>query len=295
VSAFWSAVAAITGVLSHANVGVVVAAVAVDTGSMVLQSFRWRLFLSSLRSGATLWDALLAYAAGVCVCNITPARVIGGDAARAALIPRPAGSPPLSAMAASVVYDRSADVAGALLLIPIALPALRLQSSYWLPAGLVLAVAGVFAARPLFRRLTARIAERHPALIGRDMRGAVISALGCSVVISLLDITRITLVAAAFGVRFTPAQAASISLLRLGSGIVPVPAGIGVVDGALIAGFMWFGLPRDTAAALAIVERSIVYGWDTLLGAAALLMLGGTKALTKARSQPATVDIPAEA
>src|SRR5215471_5778320 len=120
---------------------------------LVAQAFRWRLFLRSLRSGASLWETLLAYSSGVFVCNVTPARAVGGDAARAALIPRPGGSPPVSAIAASVIYDRATDAAGIACLALIAVPALRLESPFWVPLGVLLAAALALAARPLFRRL----------------------------------------------------------------------------------------------------------------------------------------------
>ncbi len=294
MSAVWSAVAAVAGVIGHANLGWVTAAVAADTAMLVVQAFRWRLLLRSLRSAATLRDTLLAYSAGVFVCNVTPARAVGGDVCRAALIPRPGGSPPVSAIAASVIYDRATDAAGVVILAVIALPALRLESPFWLPLGVLLAVGGAFVARPLFRRLSARIASRHPVVIGHDMRAAVMGALACSLGIWLLDIARTMCVGAAFGVALSPFQVAAVALLRIGSGAVPIPGGIGVVDGALVAGFMWLGLPRDTAVAIAIVERSIVYGWDTAMGAVSVLLLGGLRSLRHARSGPAALDVAAE-
>jgi uncharacterized membrane protein YbhN (UPF0104 family) len=294
VSAVWSALAAIGAVIGHANIAWVTAAVAADTTMLFAQAFRWRLLLGSLRSSATLWDTLLAYSAGVFVGNVTPARAVGGDACRIALIPRPGGVPPVSAIGASVIYDRATDAAGIVFLALIGVPALRLESPFWLPLVVTLVVAGAFAARPLFRRLAARVAARHPAVIGHDMRAALAGALACSPGIWLLDITRTIFVAAAFGVRLSPFQAAAVALLRIGSAGIPVPGGIGVVDGALMAGFMWLGLPRDTAVAMAIVERAIVYGWDTAMGAVSLLLVGGVRALRQARAEPAALDIAAE-
>jgi uncharacterized membrane protein YbhN (UPF0104 family) len=290
----WHAITSTMTVVSHANAGFVAAAFAVDTLSLVLMAFRWRLLLRSMGSGATLWDTLLAYAAGVCVCNITPARTLGGDACRAALIRRPGGSPPVKAIAASIVYDRATDVAGFLLLGVLAVPAVKPSAPRWTMLA-ALALAAVFLARPLYRRIAPRIARWHQAVTGREMSAPVAAAVGCSLVIWSLDITRIMLVAMAFGVRFVPSQAAAVSLLRLGSGLVPVPAGIGVVDGALVAGFIWLGLPPSTAAALAIVERAIVYAWGTALGAAALLLLGGSRALKSARTGPAAFGLTSDA
>jgi uncharacterized membrane protein YbhN (UPF0104 family) len=282
MTGLWSAITSTASVFGDANISLVIAAFAVDTVSMIVMAYRWRLLLSSVGSRAGMWETLLAYAAGVCVCNITPARTVGGDACRAALIRRPSG-PPVGAIAASVVYDRLSDLAGILLLAAIAAPTLKPSSSRWgILASITLAVALV--ARPLYRRVASRFGRWHQGVVGRDLRAALIPAVGCSLMIWTLDILRIMLVGRAFGVRFGPSQAATVSLLRLGSGLVPVPAGLGVVDGALIAGFMWLGLPAPTATALAIVERAIVYLWGTALGAVALLLLGGWRALKKART-----------
>jgi uncharacterized membrane protein YbhN (UPF0104 family) len=287
MTGLWSTITATAAVIGHAKLRFVAAGFAVDTLSLILMAFRWRLLLRSVGSGATLWDTLLAYSGGVFVCNITPARSLGGDASRAALIRRPGGLPPLKAIVASVVYDRATDLPGLLLLGAIALPTIRPQSPHWVVlVGLTLAAALV--TRLFSRRLTSRIGRWHHGVIGREMDASVAAAaVGCSLLVWLLDITRIMLVGRAFDVQLVPSQAAAVSLLRLGSGLVPVPAGIGVVDSALVAGFIWLGLPMQTAGALTIVERAITYGWATALGALALLLLGGSRALrTRALGQP---------
>src|SRR5579862_3114860 len=244
----WTTITAATVVLGHAKPGFVAAAFAVDTVSLVLMAFRWRVLLHGMGSGASLWEVLLAYSGGVCVCNITPARTVGGDAYRAALIRRPGGSPSFRAIAASVFYDRAADVAGILLLGALALPVIGPKSPRWVGPALFALAAAALAARPLLRRLVSRIGRWHQEVIGHAMGRPMAVAVGCSLVIWLLDITRVMLVGRALGVGFAPSQAAAISLLRLGSGAVPVPGGIGVVDGALVAGFMWLGQPPATAA-----------------------------------------------
>src|SRR5262249_6567280 len=203
-----------------------------------------------------------------------------GDACRTALIQRPGGSPPLKAVAASVVYDRLTDLAGFLMLGVLALPTFKPNSPHWGVLALV-ALAAALVARPLYRRLISRMSQWHQAAVGRAMGASLAAAIGCSLMIWLLDITRVMLVGRAFGVRFGPSQAAAVSLLRLGSGAVPVPAGIGVVDGALVGAFIWLGLPAATAAALAIMERAIVYGGATALGAVALVLLGGWRTLKR--------------
>jgi uncharacterized membrane protein YbhN (UPF0104 family) len=282
----WSTLTAASTVIGHANLGFVAAAFAIDTLALVVMAFRWRVLLHSLGSGADLWHTLLACSGGVCVCNITPARTLGGDACRAALIRQPGESLPMKTIAVSVFYDRATDVAGFLLLGVLALPVIRPASPRWTIFGLsLLTLAAALAARPVYRRLLARAALWHQAAIGRVTSRAMALAVACSLLIWLLDITRIMLVATALRVTIGPPQAATVSLLRLGSAAVPVPAGIGVVDGALVGGFMWLGFSSETAIALAIVERAIVYGWGTALGAVSLLLLGGSRAWKKARAQ----------
>jgi uncharacterized membrane protein YbhN (UPF0104 family) len=279
----WPTIVATAAVISHAKWGFVAAAFAIDTLSLIVMAFRWRLLLRAVGSGASLWDTLLAYSGGVFVSNVTPARTLGGDACRAALIRRPEGIPSMKAIAASILCDRATDGLGFLLLGVLALPTVRPQSHWVLPGLLVLAAA--LAVRPVYRRLISRIEQGRQALFGRQLT----AALGCAVVIWLFDITRIMLVGAALSVRLGPAQAATVSLVRLGSGLVPVPAGLGVVDGALVGGFIWLGVPAVTAAALAVVERAIVLGWATILGAVALLLLGGGRALKNARAGAAAL------
>jgi uncharacterized membrane protein YbhN (UPF0104 family) len=282
----WSTITATTDVISHARLGFVAAAFIVDTLALVVMAFRWRILLHGVGSRATLWETLLAYSAGVCVGNITPARTLGGDAGRAVLIPRPDGVPPLKAIAASVVYDRATDVPGFLLLGLIALPALNLESPPWILMAALAAVAAVAALPVSRRRLASRFARWHEWMIGGTMNASIAAAVSCSLTIWLLDMTRIMLVGRAFDVPLLPSQAAVVSLIRLGSGLIPVPAGIGVVDSALVGGFVWLHLPTTTAIALAVVERAIVLGWATALGAVALLLLGGMRALNKARAIP---------
>src|SRR5262245_52889594 len=189
----WSTVTATRNAIGHARVGFVAAAVGVDVLALVVMASRWRLLLRGVRSGVTFWQTLLAYSAGVCVTNITPTRTIGGDAFRAALIPRPGGSPPIKAIAASVVYDRATDLAGVLTLGVIALPVLKPTSPHWTVVAL-LALAAAALARPMYRRLIPRLGRWHQRMIGSTMDASIAAAVGCALAIWLLDITRVMLV-----------------------------------------------------------------------------------------------------
>src|SRR5262249_12597222 len=143
-----------------------------DTLSLIVMAFRWRLLLHGVGSRAGLWETLLAYSAGVCVSNITPARTLGGDACRAVLIRRPDGWPPMKAIAASVAYDRATDIPGILLLGLIALPALKPKSPHWMLLALLALIVAVVA-RPIYRRVVSRFARWHQWMIGGRMDASI--------------------------------------------------------------------------------------------------------------------------
>ena len=54
-----------------------------------------------------------------------------------------------------------------------------------------------------------------------------------------------------------------------------------MVEGGLIAGLVWFGVPTETAAAITIVERAILYACGTCIGALSLMLLGGRRVLNR--------------
>jgi uncharacterized protein (TIRG00374 family) len=70
-------------------------------------------------------------------------------------------------------------------------------------------------------------------------------------------------------------------VIRLATGVVPLPGGVGVAEGGLIAGLVWFGIPIETATAVTVLERAILYGCGTCLGAASLVLLGGRRIVEK--------------
>jgi uncharacterized membrane protein YbhN (UPF0104 family) len=279
MSAFWTTLSSALKLVLHVNAAFVAAALVIELGGLACMAFRWRLLLVKFGARPTFWDTMLAYSGGVFVCNVTPARTIGGDATRGALIRRrvkAAGK----LIAASVVYDRATDIVGVLVLAAVALPALRHSRSAPFVAGALVA-AVLAAALPVARRfITARVRMWHDRLVGFDVRGVAAALAGCSIAVWLQDSARIMIICIAFGVWLTPSQAAALTLIRLTSTIVPVPAGLGVADGAMVAGLLWFGVPAQTAGAIAILERAILYGWSTLLGAGSLVVLGGTSLLT---------------
>ena len=284
MSGLWATITAALSLVVHANIPLVIFALLIELSGLGTMALRWRLLMLELGIRPRFRDALLTYSAGVFVCNVTPARTIGGDATRAALI-KPKVDAPGKMVAASVVYDRATDAIGVLTLAALALPVLWHSSSAPFIIGLLALVGLSLAVPPLRNFVRARIGKWHEALVGAEHTGGVggfTAVAFCSIAAWLQDIARIMIICATFNVTLSPFQAATMTLIRLTSTIVPVPAGLGVADGAMVAGLVWFGVPVETAGAIAILERAILYGWSTLLGAISLVLLGGTKLLRSA-------------
>lgn len=83
---------------------------------------------------------------------------------------------------------------------------------------------------------------------------------GLGVVIWLLDGLRVYLVAESLGASLTIPEAVVVSMLSALVTIVPfTPAGLGVVEGFMVWLLPQFGVPQDTAVAIALIDRSITY------------------------------------
>jgi uncharacterized protein (TIRG00374 family) len=102
-----------------------------------------------------------------------------------------------------------------------------------------------------YRRLNKGIFD----ILRKPLPFAVLAAL-----IWLMDGLRVYLVAEALGADLTLAEAVVVSLLSALVTIVPfTPAGLGVVEGFMIWLLLQVGVMQDTAAAIALIDRSITY------------------------------------
>ena len=286
MTAFWQTFTSAGALLAHLRVGFALAALGIFLASVVIVGIRWRLILRALGVTTTTWNAIVTYSAGVFVGNVTPARTLGNDASRIALI-RLRTTASVKVATASVVYDRASEGPAVAAVALLAIPTIRPP---FITLTIIVLVLAVLAFVPAVRRaISTRITRWHDAIVGVPVgRSSVVGVLGCSMVVWMQDVLRITLVAAAFGVFLTPSQAATLTSIRLLSALVPIPGGVGVVEGSAIAALVWFGVPLETATAITIVERAILYGCGTILGAACLALLGGRRALEK-RAQSAAI------
>jgi uncharacterized protein (TIRG00374 family) len=91
--------------------------------------------------------------------------------------------------------------------------------------------------------------------------------VGYSSLLWFQDVLRLACATRALGVILSPTQIATLSMLAMLGGLVPSLAGLGPVEGGLLAGLMAFGIDLQTAAAVTAIERAISYGFSTIRGA----------------------------
>jgi uncharacterized membrane protein YbhN (UPF0104 family) len=277
VKAFWTALTDAARLVAQANVGLIAVAFAIFLGSMVIVAFRWRQILAALGCRATIQDTLLTYSAGLCIGNITPARILGADAFRLAVIRSRTGAT-VRIVTASIFYDRFSEAPAITILALLTLS--RFRAYVWVVIGIVVALAALVLTGPIRRAVASRVVAWQETIVGVPVaRGSVAAAASWSLLLYLQDVTRIFLVALAFGVWLTPVQAATMSVVRLIGGAAPTPGGLGAVEGGQIGSLVLFGVPTETATAIVVVERAILYGSATVIGAISLMLLGGRKAL----------------
>jgi uncharacterized membrane protein YbhN (UPF0104 family) len=292
VTALWHTFTSAAALLTHIRAGYAAAALSMYLASCVVVGVRWRLILRALGATSTLWNAMITYSAGVFVGNVTPVRTIGNDAARIALI-RMRTDASVKAATASVVYDRLSELPAVVVVSLVALPALHPSAGVVVTIAIVLGVLTFVP--PIHRAIGARIAKWHDTIVGVPVGlGSVAAALGCSMIVWIQDVSRIWLVSAAFGVWLTPSQAAALTSFRLLSGLIPIPGGVGVAEGSAITGLLLFGVAPQTATAITIIERTILYGCGTALGGLSLMLLGGRRVLRK-RTQITAIAVAAVA
>jgi uncharacterized membrane protein YbhN (UPF0104 family) len=237
----------------------------------------------------TVLRATLATLGGIAAGNLTPAP--GGEACRIGLVGL-GGRATWTQATVAAVWDRLSELPPILVLSGMALVALRSLSlgrrSAWI--AIALAVALGLAAVGLRRQLRSafsverwrkRMAPSHVSA------GLFAAGVGYSSMLWVQDFLRLTCATLAFGVVLPPTQIAALSVLAMLGGIVPAIAGLGPVEGGLVAGLIAFGVDLPTAAAVTALERAISYGFSTLAGAAVIATFGGRSMWNRLRAPQA--------
>jgi uncharacterized membrane protein YbhN (UPF0104 family) len=275
----WHTVANSVQRLSTARPGYAVAALALYVVSLFIVGARWRGFLRALGGEVGLVRATLATLGGIAAGNLTPSSRVGGEACRIGLV-RLGGRATWQQATIAAVWDRLSELPPIIVLGAMALVAVRHLASGWGTVSIIIGLAavlsvGAFAISRL-RPSGFALAGWRDSLALHEVTGRVFArGVGYSVLLWLQDVLRLTCVTLAFGVVLSPTKIATLSMLAMLGGLVPAIAGLGPVEGGLVAGLMAFGADLPTAAAVTALERVISYGFSTSTGAIVIAWLGG--------------------
>jgi uncharacterized membrane protein YbhN (UPF0104 family) len=257
--------------------------------SLFIAGARWRGFLRALGGQATIARATLATLGGIAAGNLTPTP--GGEACRIGLV-RMDGRSTWTQATVAAVWDRLSELPPILVLVVIALTAVKSLATRWAPIGIAIALAAVAAIGALalwrVRRRDVSLQRWREDLARHKVSGGLFAAgVGYSSLLWVQDVLRLTCVTLAFGVALAPAQIATLSVLAMLGGAVPAIAGLGPVEGGLVAGLVAFGIDLPTAAAVTALERAISYGFSTSAGAVVIALVGGRSMWVSARKRQA--------
>ena len=287
--AIWLTVASSVARLSTANPGYAAAAFALYVVSLVIAGARWRGFLRALGGEVSVMRATLATMGGIAAGNLTPSP--GGEACRIGLV-RLGGRATWREATIAAVWDRLSELPPILVLAAMSLVAVRHLASAGRTSAVVagISVALVIVGLALWRLVPrpkrpgrggwrrsgfALAGWRERLAVDRVRPSLFAAGVGYSSLLWLQDVLRLGCATLAFGVVLSPTKIATLSILAMLGGIVPAIAGLGPVEGGLLAGLMAFGVDLPTAAAVTALERAISYGFSTSAGAMVIALMGG--------------------
>jgi uncharacterized membrane protein YbhN (UPF0104 family) len=288
----WQPVANSLHRLSTADPRYVLAALSLYIVSLFIVGERWRGFLRALGGNVGVTRATLATLGGIAAGNLTPGRV-GGEASRIALV-RLSGTVTWRQATVAAVWDRMSELPPILVLSLMALIGVRRALSGWRAAWIVLGVVGGLilgglASRRLRTTGISLKTWRERLTFDRVRWHVFAVGVGYSSLLWFQDVLRLTCAARALGVSLSATKIATLSMLAMLGGLAPSLAGLGPVEGGLLAGLMAFGVDLQTAAAITAIERAISYGFGTSAGALVIALLGGRSlwGIVRGRQLPA--------
>jgi uncharacterized membrane protein YbhN (UPF0104 family) len=284
----WHTVANSVQRLSTARPGYAVAALTLYVVSLFIVGARWRGFLRALGGEVGILRATLATLGGIAAGNLTPSSRVGGEACRIGLV-RLSGRATWQQATIAAVWDRLSELPPIIVLGAMALVAVRHLASGWGTVSIVIGLAAVlsaggFAISRLRRAGFALAGWRDRLALDRVTGRVFAEGVGYSALLWLQDVLRLTCATLAFGVALSPTKIATLAMLAMLGGLVPAVAGLGPVEGSLVAGLMAFGVDLPTAAAVTALERVISYGFSTSAGAVVIALLGGRSVWRRSRS-----------
>jgi uncharacterized membrane protein YbhN (UPF0104 family) len=293
VSAFADAVVHSLQRLATAKPAFILAALGLYIASFFIVASRLQRFLRMNGASVSVWRAALAGVAGIAVGNLMPSNRLGGEATRIAIVRRSGTATWRQATLASV-WDRLSEVPPIAVLVIMAVLAVRNLPSRWRTLAIAVGALVLLVALGLAVRSLRQSGSSWRERLALDQLSLPVFAagVGFSSLVWLQDVLRLTCSALAFGVTLSPTKMATLSVFTMIGGFVPTVGGIGPVEGALVAGFVAFGVDLPTAAAITAAERMVSYGFSTSTGSLVVALLGGRSLWSAIRRRSPSDETP---
>jgi len=283
---------------------------AAASATLVCLSLRWGYIVSGLGGSLSLLRLILYRSAAHCLAVLVPSGKLGGDPLRAWLAARDGVGP--GKAIASVAVDRTLEIASnapfsilfGFLLLQHGIPQLE-SALVTIGVGTLGLVAAIFIAvrrlrrgaglvAPLVRGMRLdrfRLVDRQLDVLAdsdasaarlveqlRRMLGAFVAGL----VANLLVIGEFLLLLAAFGLPTDPIAIVAAIFATGAAHMLPIPAGIGVLEGATMWLFQMLGYSADVGLAVGLAARLRELVW-MLPGVTYLLLRSLNASLGKVR------------
>jgi hypothetical protein len=246
-------------------------------------ALRWRLLLRGLDVRCALVRLAAYGAAAQSVSTLVSSAKLGGEPVRAYLLAR--SGVPVPATIATIALDRAFDMAAAVpftcayaaLLLQLGLPELRGAFSSVLAGATALVVGITIGARRLRRRsgvvtaiarstgldrlrvvrgqmdVLAAAEEAAARLVAQ--RARVLGAFGIGLVANLVVMVEYHLLLSAFGLPASPLAVVAAIFAAGAAHSLPVPAAVGVLEGAQMFIFEALGHPPEVGLAVGLATR----------------------------------------
>jgi uncharacterized membrane protein YbhN (UPF0104 family) len=290
IRAYWTEIVPVLGeslkILRETRIRYVILAFSVYVLSVYLFAVRWQKVLSCIGYNLKATELFPILFGAIFVNNLTPANRTGGEPLRILWAKKSFGISYTNGFI-SILFERLVEVIPITLLLIYVLylfpsldirflpqkSVLTLNSTYllllvFLAIGILL---WLFRAR--FANLLKEIRQNW-----KKLNKSFIPALLLSCGVWVLDIVRLKFIALALDIPLSLYVIASVSILYLLLGLLPVtPGGLGIVEGGLISLLLYFGLPLASAGSFVFLERFISYGLSSLIGFLYLFYYGGFK------------------
>ncbi|WP_048152115.1 lysylphosphatidylglycerol synthase transmembrane domain-containing protein [Palaeococcus ferrophilus] len=258
--------------------------------SVLIYALRWKIVLNGMGRSIPLMELLKIHLSSIFVNNVTPMSRGGGEILRVTWVSKK-HKVPVALSTASILYERISEV------IPLLILTL-LGASYFATHIVAFVVLGGIAAVLLWFKWDGvvmlsvrlfRVSLRQDDLVRmlelKKKPTVSILTVGLSSAVWLLDVTRLKLIAMAFGWDPPLTFLAIVSLANLLFGLMAfTPGGIGIVEGGLLGTLTYFGIPSTLALSVTLIERFISYVSSTVVGFMALVASGGVEVWKALRS-----------